>query len=75
MYYVTYKYVVLNDRRLGAGYYSLALLIVLYTLVEIFINRGYLEVSFNTKPPEVGWRGVENCNVRISPVILHNETL
>ena len=44
-YYVTYKYVVLKDSRLGALYYSLAMLTVFYTVVEIFIRKGYMEVS------------------------------
>ena len=42
--YVTYKYVVLKDYRLGLFYYVLASLIILYTLIEILYNKGYLEV-------------------------------
>ena len=44
-YYVTYKYVLLKDARLGVLYYVLALLTVVYTIVEIFIRKGYMEVS------------------------------
>lgn len=43
--YVTYKYVVLKDFRLGILYYVLVASIVLYTLTEIFFNKGYLHVS------------------------------
>lgn len=42
--YVTYKYVVLKDRRLGIGYYVLAISIVVYIITEVFIRKGYLEV-------------------------------
>lgn len=42
--YVTYKYVILKDYRLGLFYYVLASLIILYTLIEILYNKGYLEV-------------------------------
>ena len=44
-YYVTYKYVLLKDARLGVLYYVLALLTVLYTVIEIFIRKGYMEVG------------------------------
>lgn len=44
-YYVTYKYVLLKDARLGVLYYVLAILTVLYTVIEIFIRKGYMEVS------------------------------
>lgn len=44
-YYVTYKLVLLKDKRLGVLYYVLAILAVLYTLVEIFIKKGYMDVS------------------------------
>lgn len=44
LYYVTYKYVLLKDSRLGLLYYILALLTVLYTVVEIFVKKGYMEV-------------------------------
>ena len=44
-YYVTYKYVLLKDARLGVAYYLLAALIVLYTVVEIVFNKGYMAVS------------------------------
>lgn len=43
--YVTYKYVVLKDWRLGISYYVLASLIVLYTVFEVVVNKGYLLVS------------------------------
>ena len=43
--YVTYKYVILKDVRLGVSYYLLALLIVIYTVVGIFYHKGYLEVN------------------------------
>jgi hypothetical protein len=44
-YYVTYKLVLLKDKRLGVLYYVLALLAVLFTVIEIFIKKGYLDVS------------------------------
>ena len=44
--YVTYKYVVLKDARLGILYYALVSAILLYTLVEIFVQKGYLHVSY-----------------------------
>lgn len=42
--YVTYKYVRLRDSKLGALYYILALLILIYSLVEIFLRKGYMQV-------------------------------
>lgn len=42
--YVTYKYVRLRDSKLGALYYILALLILIYSLVEIFFRKGYMQV-------------------------------
>ena len=45
LYYVTHKYVLLKDARLGVAYYLLAALIVLYTVVEIVFNKGYMAVS------------------------------
>lgn len=44
LHYITYKLVVIRDRRIGSIYYAIAVLIVLYTLGEIFIKKGYLEV-------------------------------
>lgn len=44
-FYVTYKLVLLKDRRLGVLYYVLVLLALLYTVVEIFIRKGYLDAS------------------------------
>ncbi len=44
-FYVTYKLVLLKDKRLGVLYYVLALLALLYTVVEIFIRKGYMDVS------------------------------
>ena len=46
-HYVTYKYVILKDRRLGVAYYILALLILIYTVIEIFYRKGYLQVRIN----------------------------
>lgn len=43
--YVTYKYVRLRDSRLGALYYILALLILIYSLIEIFVRKGYMQVK------------------------------
>ena len=43
-FYVTYKLVVLKDSRLGLLYYVLAFLALLFTVVEIFVKKGYLEV-------------------------------
>ena len=42
--YVTYKYVLLKDARLGLLYYILVLLAVVYTVMEIFVSKGYLRV-------------------------------
>ena len=47
-YYVTYKYVLLKDARLGLLYYLLALMIIIYTVIEIFFNRGYMQVYVHT---------------------------
>ena len=44
LHYITYKLVVIKDRRLGSIYYIITVLIVLYTLAEIFVKKGYLEV-------------------------------
>lgn len=44
LHYITYKLVVIRDRRIGFIYYSIAVLIVLYTLAEIFVKKGYLKV-------------------------------
>ena len=44
-FYVTYKLVVLKDSRLGLLYYVLALLALLFTVIEIFVKKGYLEVN------------------------------
>ena len=44
-HYITYKLVIIKDKRLGVIYYSFASIIVLFTLVEIFVNKGYLEVG------------------------------
>ena len=41
--YVTYKYVRLRDSRLGALYYILAFLILVYSVIEIFLRKGYLQ--------------------------------
>ena len=48
-HYATYKYVTIRDSRLGIGYYITAVLIVTFTLVEIFISKGYLEVKLTQK--------------------------
>jgi len=42
LHYITYKYVIIKDKRLGVAYYSLLSLIFLYTIVQVFINKGYL---------------------------------
>ena len=44
LHYVTYKYIVIKDKRLGVAYYSLAIVIVLYTFGQIVINKAYLQV-------------------------------
>jgi hypothetical protein len=46
--YVTYKYVRLRDSRLGALYYILAFLILIYSLFEIFLRKGYLQACIAT---------------------------
>lgn len=61
-YYVTYKYVLLKDARLGVLYYLLATLILLYTLVEIFIRKGYLEVS-TSYPVSFPHVYIPECNI------------
>lgn len=45
-HYVTYKYIIIKDKRLGIAYYCLAGLILLYTVVQIFVNKAYLQVCF-----------------------------
>ena len=45
-HYVTYKYVVIKDKRLGVAYYTVALLIVFYILMQLVLNKAYLEVIF-----------------------------
>ena len=45
-HYITYKLVIIRDRRIGFIYYTIAAAIVLYTLAEIFIKKGYLEVKY-----------------------------
>ena len=44
LFYVTYKLVLIKDKRLGVLYYVLALLALLYTVVEIFVRKGYMDV-------------------------------
>lgn len=44
-HYVTYKYVIIKDKRLGVAYYVLAVAIILYTLVQLLINKSYLQVK------------------------------
>ena len=44
LHYITFKLVVIRDKRIGSIYYTLAAVIVLYTLAEIFLKKGYLEV-------------------------------
>jgi hypothetical protein len=45
-HYATYKYVTIRDSRLGVGYYLTAALIITFTMAEVFISKGYLEVIF-----------------------------
>ena len=45
LHYETYKYVVIKDRRLGVAYYTLLSFIILYILVQLVLNKGYLEVG------------------------------
>lgn len=42
--YVTFKYVVIRDQRLGAAYYVMAVLVLMYALMDIFWNKAYLQV-------------------------------
>ncbi|KAK2569056.1 P2X receptor E [Acropora cervicornis] len=44
-HYITYKLVIIRDRRIGFIYYTIAVAIVLYTLAEIFLKKGYLELD------------------------------
>lgn len=48
-HYVTYKYIIIKDKRLGIAYYCLAGLILLYTVVQIFVNKAYLQFDFSPK--------------------------
>ncbi|XP_031571525.1 P2X receptor E-like [Actinia tenebrosa] len=48
-HYVTYKLVVIRDKRLGVVYYAITALILLYTLIEIFVMKGYLEFDESPK--------------------------
>ena len=43
-HYVTYKYIIIKDKRLGIAYYCLAAVIFLYTIIQIFVNKAYLQV-------------------------------
>eukprot|EP00117_Sycon_ciliatum_P014807 scpid69513/ scgid5034/ P2X receptor E len=43
LYYVTFKYVVIRDKRLGIAYYAMTLGVLLYACSEIILNKGYLE--------------------------------
>ena len=45
LHYVTPKYVVLSDKRLGLIYYLLVILILVFTVFELFLWKGYLDVS------------------------------
>ena len=45
LHYVTPKYVVLSDKRLGLIYYLLVILILIFTVFELFLWKGYLDVS------------------------------
>lgn len=45
LYYITFKYVVIRDTRIGVAYYAMLAGVVLYACSEIFLNKGYLEVS------------------------------
>ena len=44
-HYTTCKYVVLKEKSLGVAYYIIALVIVLYVLVQLVGNKAYLEVK------------------------------
>ena len=44
-FYVTYKLVRLKDKRIGLLYYVLAFLALVFTVVEIFFRRGYMDVG------------------------------
>lgn len=45
LHYVTPKYVVLYDKRLGLIYYLLVILILIFSVLELFLWKGYLDVS------------------------------
>ena len=44
LHYITYKLVIIRDRRIGVIYYVIAIAVILYSLAEIFVKKGYLEV-------------------------------
>lgn len=48
LHYITYKLVIIRDRRIGVIYYVIAIAVILYSLAEIFVKKGYLE--FDTAP-------------------------
>ncbi|XP_002155519.1 P2X receptor E isoform X1 [Hydra vulgaris] len=48
-HYITYKCIIIKDKRLGFAYYSLALIILLYTFVQIIINKAYLKFDYSPK--------------------------
>lgn len=48
LHYVTPKYVVLSDKRLGLIYYLLVILILIFTVFELFLWKGYLDVSLTS---------------------------
>ena len=60
--YVTYKYVRLRDSRLGALYYILAFLILIYSLIEIFLRKGYLQACIASY--------LQSCGIEINLLFL-----
>ena len=44
-YYTTFQYSTIKDRNLGLYYYTGILAVVFYSVVTIFINKGYLHID------------------------------
>jgi len=78
-HYVTYKYIIIKDKKLGIAYYVLASLILFYTIVQIFINKAYMQFDHSPRgnirllvntPPSVNI----NADQLVSPYCCLNDT-
>lgn len=45
LYYTTFKYSTIKDKYLGVYYYAGIASVVLYSILTIFINKGYLQID------------------------------